>query len=170
MNEIELGKQLGFNVHCIGCWNNPRLEMPGFKKDFSFLFLFKKQKVKKKKKKQALERYVRGKCDWNKYLSTKFNTGNVWSFQGSLERVVPLHSHQRLLLLALWFKLNGSYTMGNQYFVVPNSAFTLGAQYSCNSVGRFFWKGVENDQKNVETDQNESPPSTVLSFQVKVKN
>lgn len=60
MNEIELGKQLGFNVHCIGCWNHPRLEMPDFKKDFSFLFL-KKQKGKEKK--QALERYVRRKCD-----------------------------------------------------------------------------------------------------------
>lgn len=61
MNEIELGKQLGFNVHCISCWNYPRLEMPGFKKDFSFpFFFFLKQKVEKK---QALERYVRRKCD-----------------------------------------------------------------------------------------------------------
>lgn len=39
MNETELGKQLGFNVHCIGCWNHPGLETPDFKKDFSFLFL-----------------------------------------------------------------------------------------------------------------------------------
>lgn len=46
MNEIELGKQLGFNVHYISCWNHPRLEMPGFKKDFSFLFL---KKVKSRK-------------------------------------------------------------------------------------------------------------------------
>lgn len=43
-----------------------------------------------------------------------------------------------LPLLAFWFKLNGSYTMGNQYFAVPNIAFTLGAQYSCNSRGRVF--------------------------------
>lgn len=61
MNEIELGKQLGFNVHCIGCWNNPRLEMPGFKKDFSFLFLFKKQKVKKKKEEAGFGEICKGK-------------------------------------------------------------------------------------------------------------
>lgn len=59
--------------------------------------------------------------------------------------------------------------MGNQYFVVPNSAFTLGAWYSCNSVGRFFERELRMTGKMLRAIK-KPPPSTILSFQVKVKN
>lgn len=54
------------------------------------------------------------------------------------EELYQLTLFSTLCFLAFLFKLSGIYTMENQYFVVPNIAFTLGAQYSCNSSGRLF--------------------------------
>lgn len=59
---------------------------------------------------------------------------------------ISVLSYQSFPLLAFWFKLNGSHTMGNQYFVVANTEFTLGHNIHVILVGDSF----EGSQERLE--------------------